>query len=144
MNTIISLDHNDMKKLLAGEAIEIQITQGIINSSHVYIKPAPGALAGLSEAFPDMVHTLIDEAVEKRNRSVSLYFNPNGGSSVSVYPWPDWEDLYQLYQDGKITFTDFRVKAGLPMIKEEGFLKSKHRFDKQFPQTQNQVPNEED
>ena len=128
MNTVISLTHDDLSKLLAGEEVEISVTQTMMASNHVYIKPAPGALAGLSEAFPDMVHTLIDEAVEKRNRSVSLYFNPNGGSSVSVYPWPDWEDLYQMYQDGKITFTDFRVKAGLPMMKEETFPKPEIKF----------------
>lgn len=123
MNTVISLDHNDMKKLLAGEEIEIQMTQALIESNHVYIKPAPGALFGLKDAPMDTIRALIDDAMSTRDRSVSLYYNPDGGSSISVYPWPDQEDLYNMYQEGKISFNDFRSKLGLSMVKEEEFLK---------------------
>lgn len=72
----------------------------------------------------EQIHKLIDDAVTKRDRSVSLYFNPSTGMSVSVYPWPDAEDLYEMYKDGKITANDFREKMGLPRVKNpEQFMK---------------------
>lgn len=69
------------------------------------------------------IHTIINEALEKRDRSVSIYVSPDGGLSVTVNPWPDYEDLYNMYRDGKISFNDFRMKVGLSMLKEEEFLK---------------------
>lgn len=34
------------------------------------------------------IHSIIDEAMEARDRSVSIYISPDGGVSVSVFPWP--------------------------------------------------------
>lgn len=51
------------------------------------------------------IHTIIDEAIEKRDRSVSIYISGDGDMSVNVYP---------MYQEGTITFDEFRTKAGLP------------------------------
>lgn len=75
----------------------------------------------------ESIHTIIDEAMEKHDRTVSIYISPDGTMSVNVFPWPNIEDLYRMYKKGKITFADFRAKAGLPMIKEEDFLLSKTR-----------------
>lgn len=61
--------------------------------------------------------TFIDEAMEKRNQSVSIYFNPETGISINTYPWPDAETLWEMYQNGQITASDFRTKMGLPMVK---------------------------
>lgn len=77
----------------------------------------------------DEIHTIIQEAAEKRDRSVAIYISGDGGMSVNVHPWPDLEDLYDMYQQGKITFDDFRTKAGLPMMREEEFISSKIRFN---------------
>ena len=41
------------------------------------------------------VHTIIDDAMEKRNRSVMIFFNPETGMHVSVYPWPDADELLE-------------------------------------------------
>lgn len=71
----------------------------------------------------ESIHTIIDEALEKRDRSVLIYVSPDGGLSISVHPWPDPEDLYRMYCQGEITFSDFRKKAGLPMMREEDFLR---------------------
>lgn len=71
----------------------------------------------------ESIHTIIDEALEKRDRSVSIYVSPDGGLSVTVNPWPDHEDLYNMYREGKISFNDFRMKVGLSIVKEEEFLK---------------------
>lgn len=72
----------------------------------------------------EQILKLVEDAAEKRDRSVSLYFNPGTGMSVSVYPWPDAEDLYEMYQKGRITANDFRAKMGLPMVKNaEQFMK---------------------
>lgn len=34
----------------------------------------------------------IDDSMKKRDRSVSVYFHPEMGASVNVYPWPDVEE----------------------------------------------------
>lgn len=70
-------------------------------------------------SFWNEVHTIIDEAVEKHDRSVSIYISPEGTMSVNVYPWPDAEELYDMYQKGRITANDFRAKMGLPMVRNE-------------------------
>lgn len=75
------------------------------------------------------IHTIIDEALEKRDRSVSIYISGDGGMSVNVYPWPDPEDLYQMYCRGEITFNDFRTKAGLSQMSEADFLRQFTRFN---------------
>ena len=36
-------------------------------------------------------HTIVDDAMKKGDRSVSIYISPDGGMSISVYPWPDEE-----------------------------------------------------
>ena len=74
-------------------------------------------------AFWNEIHTIIDEALEKRDRSVAIYISADGGMSVNVYPWPSPEDFYDMYQQGKITFNDFRTKAGLPQMSEAEFLR---------------------
>lgn len=66
----------------------------------------------------EQIKELIDDAMTKRDRSVSLYFNPDTGMSVSVYPWPDADDLYEQYEKGRITVNDFREKIGMPVIKK--------------------------
>lgn len=75
------------------------------------------------------IRAIIDEAIKKHDRSVSIYIHPENGMSVNVYPWPDYEDLYEMHKDRKITFADFREKAGLPMIKEEDFIRSFQKFN---------------
>lgn len=77
----------------------------------------------------ESIHTIIDEALEKRDRSVSIYVSPDGGLSVSVHPWPDPEDLYQMYCRGEITFNDYRTKAGLSQMSETDFLRQFARFN---------------
>ena len=34
---------------------------------------------------------MLDDVGKKRDRYVSIYFNPGGAISVFVYPWPDDE-----------------------------------------------------
>lgn len=62
-------------------------------------------------------HTIVDDAVKKGDRSVSIYISPDRGMSISVYPWPDEESLRTAYEQGKISYNDYRAKLGLPMIK---------------------------
>lgn len=47
------------------------------------------------------VHTIVDDAMSKGNRSVSIYISPDGGMSISVSPWPDEESLRVAYEQGK-------------------------------------------
>lgn len=129
MNTVIHLDHNDMRKLLNGEEIELPVEQTLRASQNIILKPTPDALDKLKgnldiSAFWQEVHTMIDDAMIKRNRSVSVYFNPKTSMSVNTYPWPDAETLWEMYKNGQITATDFRAKMGLPMVKNpERFMK---------------------
>lgn len=62
-------------------------------------------------------HTIIDDAVKKGDRSVSIYISPDGGMSISVYPWPDEEALRAAYEQGKISYNDYRTKIGLGAVK---------------------------
>ena len=47
------------------------------------------------------VHTIVDDAMAKGNRSVSIYISP------------DEETLRKAYEQGKITYNDYRKKLGL-------------------------------
>lgn len=70
------------------------------------------------------VRKLINDAAEKRNRTVSISFHPEAGLSVFISPWPDFDDLYDQYEKGRITANDFREKMGLPRVKNaEQFMK---------------------
>ena len=87
--------------------------------------------------FWEEVHTLIDEAMEKRDRTVSVYLHPENGLSINVYPWPDAEDLYEMYQKGRITANDFREKMGLSRVKNPEQFMKRSMLDKEL-----QVPEE--
>ena len=45
------------------------------------------------------IHTIIDDAMKKRDRYVSINIFPNTGVSVSIYPWPEDEDLIKGDED---------------------------------------------
>lgn len=62
-------------------------------------------------------HTIVDNAMKKGDRSVSIYISPDGGMSISVYPWPDEETLRAAYEQGKISYNDYRTKIGLGAVK---------------------------
>lgn len=131
MNTVIHLDHADMQKLLNGEEIEMPVEQTLRASENIILKPTPDALIDLKgnldiSAFWAKARAFIDVGMEKRDRSVSVYFNPETGMSVDTYPWPDAETLWEMYQDGQITASDFRMKMGLVAVKNpEQFMKRK-------------------
>ena len=58
-------------------------------------------------------HSIVDEAMAKGDRSVSIYISPDGAMSITVYPWPDEESLRAAYEQGKISCNDYRAKLGL-------------------------------
>lgn len=62
-------------------------------------------------------HTIVDDAMKKGDRSVSIYISPDGGMSISVYPWPDEETLRAAYEQGKISYNEYRTKIGLGAVK---------------------------
>ena len=64
-------------------------------------------------SFWNEAHTIIDDAVEKRDRSVAIYISPDGGMTLNVYPWPDEESLREALERGKITYNDYHKKIGL-------------------------------
>lgn len=72
----------------------------------------------------DKIREIIEDGMQKRDREIHLYFNPQAGLSVNFYPWPDAETLYEDYKKGRITANDFREKMGLPRVKNaENFMK---------------------
>lgn len=77
MNTVISLDHNDMQKLLAGEEVEIQMSQALVESNHVFIKPAPDALVGVEKTFASSFATFKDGHTEE-----IFYFKKHADDTV--------------------------------------------------------------
>lgn len=88
-------------------------------------------------SFWNEVHAIIDDAMEKRDRTVSVYFHPENGLSVNVYPWPDAEDLYEMYKKSEITANDFREKMGLPRVKNPEQFMKRSMLDKEL-----QIPKE--
>lgn len=56
------------------------------------------------------IHSIIDEAMAARDRSVSIYISPDGGVSVSVFPWPDEETLRNMRASGLISHNDYRTR----------------------------------
>lgn len=70
----------------------------------------------------NQIKELIDDAMNKRDRKVSIYISPDSGMSVNVYPWPDADDCSEMLKRGEITMEDFRMKLGLPSIKRETLL----------------------
>ena len=73
-------------------------------------------------SFWEEVHTIIDDAVEKRDRTVAIFLHPKNGMSVNVYPWPDSDELSEMYQKGQITANDFRAKMGLPLVEKDNCM----------------------
>ena len=65
-------------------------------------------------SFWNEVHTIIDEAMEKHDRSVSVYISPEGAMSATVQPWPDADELYDMYQKGQLRRTTSAQKWGCP------------------------------
>ena len=61
-------------------------------------------------------HTIVDDAMAKGDRAVCIYLSPDGGMSISVSPWPDEGSLRVAYEQGKISYNDYRAKLGLPRI----------------------------
>lgn len=66
------------------------------------------------------VHTIVDDAMAKGDRSVSIYISPDGGMSIAVVPWPDEETLRAAYEQGKISYNDYRTKLGLSLVRDQG------------------------
>jgi hypothetical protein len=64
------------------------------------------------------VEGLIDEAMEARDRSVSIYISPDCGVSVSVFPWPDEETLRNMRASGLISHNDYLTRLGLSPMKD--------------------------
>lgn len=63
------------------------------------------------------IHTIVDDAMAKGDRSVSIYISLDGGMSISVSPWPDEESLRAAYEQGKISYNDYRKSIGLSPVK---------------------------
>lgn len=64
-------------------------------------------------SFWNEAHTIIDDAMRNRDRSVSIFFNPETGFGLTVSPWPNEESLREAFEQGKITLNDYRNKIGL-------------------------------
>lgn len=63
------------------------------------------------------VHTIVDDAMAKGDRSVTIYISPDGRMAVSISPWPDEEMLREAYEWGKISYNDYRKSIGLAQVK---------------------------
>lgn len=66
------------------------------------------------------IHTIVDDAMAKGDRSVTIYISPDGGMSVSVFPWPDEETLRAAYEQGEISYNDYGLKLGLSLVRDQG------------------------
>lgn len=67
--------------------------------------------------FWQEVHTIVDDAMAKGDRTVTIYISPDGGMSIVVSPWSDEESLRAAYEQGKISYNDYRAKLGLSPVR---------------------------
>lgn len=86
----------------------------------------------MNEINWEEIRKIVDDTAVKRDRKVKIFISTTTGTSIDIEPWPDIDELYQMYQEGKITFNDFRVRSGLSLIREEDFINSKSRFNLKF------------
>lgn len=86
----------------------------------------------MNEINWEEIRKIVDDTAAKRDRKVKIFISTKTGTSISIEPWPDIDELYQMYQEGKITFNDFRARSGLSLIREEDFINSKSRFNLKF------------
>ena len=86
----------------------------------------------MNEINWEEIRKIVDDTAVKRDRKVKIFISTTTGTSISIEPWPDIDELYQMYQEGKITFNDFRTRSGLSLIREEDFINSKSRFNLKF------------
>lgn len=144
MNTVISLDHNDMQKLLAGEEVEIQMNQTMANSRHIILKPAPDALVDVEKAPARSFATFKDGHTEEifyfeRYNADSVLFATASGVYIYEKDFPipgvlgllpssrffrvhmplGKRDLEEVYTIESITL-DERVKVHFILGDEEG------------------------
>lgn len=71
-----------------------------------------------NEQWERMVE-IVEEAVQKRDRAVTIFFSPETGMNVSVTPWPDTEEITRLRAVGLISENDFRRGIGLSPIRRD-------------------------
>lgn len=58
----------------------------------------------------------IDDAMAKRDREVHLYFNPDTGITMNIYPWPDTNEACESHEKELITANTHRRMVGLDPI----------------------------
>ena len=61
----------------------------------------------------NLIKEIIEEAVTKRDRSVSIYLSPETGMNVSVYPWPDAEACSEMFRRGEISLSEYHRMVGI-------------------------------
>lgn len=53
------------------------------------------------EDYPwDKILDFVDNAMKKRDQEVHLYFNPDTGITLNVYPWPENDSKEETQDDG--------------------------------------------
>lgn len=67
----------------------------------------------------ERVAKIVEETVQKRDRTVTIFFSPETGMNVSVTPWPDTEEMTRLRTVGLISENDFRQGIGLSPIRKD-------------------------
>lgn len=71
------------------------------------------------ETYPwERILEFIDDAMKKRDREVHLYFNPDTGITMNVYPWPDTNEACEVHEKELIIANTLRRMVGLDPIKK--------------------------
>lgn len=109
MQTIVYFTDEELDQLQRGGAVEIVMTETLRRSNKVFVRLDMSKRSDIcmnrdsrtwswsrSEDRNHMsmpcsltVQEIIDDAMEKRDRCVSLYFSPDGDMNVTIMPWID-------------------------------------------------------
>lgn len=109
MQTIVYFTDEELDQLQRGGAVEIVMAEALRRSNKVFVRLDMSKRSDIrmnrdsrtwswfrfsdrdhmSMPCPLTVQEIIDDAMEKRDRCVSLYFSPDGDMNVTIMPWID-------------------------------------------------------
>lgn len=109
MQTIVYFTDEELDQLQRGGAVEIVMTEALRRSNKVFVRLDMSKRSDIcmnrdsrtwswfrssdrdhmSMPCPLTVREIIDDAMIKRDRCVSLYFSPDGEMNVTIMPWID-------------------------------------------------------
>lgn len=89
----------------------------------------------------EKISEMVEEGMQKRDREIHLYFNPETGVSVNFYPWPSMEELYEQFEKGRIIKNQLCEKMDFSPATLEELQRDAENFLKGMQSTSERIKN---